>query len=193
MGIVLAMVLAFGTGSARAQAGSSKIAADLRQVVAAATTPTLNWARDVFGVRYVKVLIVGAPGDPELAALRADVVARGGSVYMRYTSVTALSALLPASQVAAIAARNDVQGISPNRLIARTGVSMAPSAVEQVSGAAAVRTRTESNSHYYTGLDGVGVGIAVLDSGIMWKHKHFQDWQGNTRVKRAIDLSRGKL
>ena len=52
----------------------------------------------------VKVLIVSDNStDPDLTALRADVLARGGSVYMRYVSVRALSVLLPANQVAAIA------------------------------------------------------------------------------------------
>ena len=56
----------------------------------------------------VKVLVISNSSDPDLAALRADVVARGGSVYFRYTSVRALSVMLPANKVATIAARSDV-------------------------------------------------------------------------------------
>jgi hypothetical protein len=40
-----------------AQTASSKIAADLQQVIAAPTTPSLSWAKDVNGVRMLKVLI----------------------------------------------------------------------------------------------------------------------------------------
>ena len=65
----------------------SKIAADLQEAVAAPVTPKLNWAKDVNGIRYVKALLIGNDSDPELTALRAAVVANGGSVYMRYVSV----------------------------------------------------------------------------------------------------------
>src|SRR4030095_4074882 len=140
-----------------APAPPSKIAADLTQVIDAVTIPKLSWAKDVDGIRYVKVLIVGNSADPELVALRGDVLAKGGSVYFRYVSVAALSAMLPASQVAAIAARDDVQGISPNRLTAR-----ASSILESATGALNVRSYGGGT---YTGLDGTGVGIAVLDSG----------------------------
>jgi serine protease AprX len=62
-------------------------------------------------------------------------MAAGGSIYYRYSSVLALAALLPASKVAAIAARSDVQSISPNRLMTRSA-----STLESVTGAAAIRT-----------------------------------------------------
>ena len=104
----------------RAQTAASKIATDLQQVISAPTTPINSWAKDVGGRRLVKVLIVSNGTDPNLVALRNDVIAKGGSVYFRYVSVAALSAMLPANQVAAIAARSDVQGVSPNRLTART-------------------------------------------------------------------------
>ena len=63
-------------------------------------SPKVSFAKDVNGQRYVKVLIVSNSTDPDLVALRAQVVALGGSVYMRYVSVTALSAMVPARQVA---------------------------------------------------------------------------------------------
>ena len=126
MALILAVTTffsgSFGMQLAHAAAApASKIAADLQQVIAAPTTPSLNWAKnDASGTRLVKVLIVSNSTDPDLAALRSDVLARGGAVYLRFVSVTALSVMLPANQVAAIAARADVQSISPNRLTART-------------------------------------------------------------------------
>ncbi|MDH4052175.1 MAG: S8 family serine peptidase, partial [Rubrivivax sp.] len=163
---------------------SSKIAVDLQQVIDAPSTPKLSWAKDVDSARMVKVLIVSdSSADPDLTALRADVVARGGSVYLRFVSVRALSALLPANQVAAIAARSDVQGVSPNRLTARTA-----STLEYATGAMNVRSYSGSN---YTGLDGSGVGIAVLDSGIEENHKNMLAADGKTkRVKAAVDFQR---
>src|SRR5882757_3462107 len=60
--IVASLVLAVALGgSPAAQAQTlptSKIAIDLLLVMAAPTTPKLNWAKDVNGVRYVKVLVI---------------------------------------------------------------------------------------------------------------------------------------
>jgi hypothetical protein len=63
----------------------------LQQVLSAPTTPKLSWAKDINGSRYVKALVVANSADPDLVALRADVLAKGGSVYLRYVSVAALS------------------------------------------------------------------------------------------------------
>ena len=181
------MVIAplFNTVAHAQMAASGKIAKDLQTVIAAPTTPSLNWAKDVNGVRLVKVLIVSNSTDPDLTALRSDVLARGGAVYLRYVSVTALSAMLPASQVAAIAARADVQSLSPNRLTTRTS-----STLEATVGALTPAVRTYSSGSTYTGLDGSGVGIAVLDSGIVTHHFGFHDDAGNTRIKRSVDFQK---
>jgi hypothetical protein len=53
--------------SASAQNNSTKIARDLQPVLTAATTPAINWARDINGRRFVKVLIVSNSDDAELA------------------------------------------------------------------------------------------------------------------------------
>ena len=83
------LALLAGLTGMRAVHAAGSIAADLQQVISVNSTPKLNWVKDVKGVRYVKVLVVAKSQDPELAALRADVLARGGSVYCRYTSVSA--------------------------------------------------------------------------------------------------------
>src|SRR5437879_3042311 len=96
---------------ARAQvAPTNKVAGDLLTAILAPTTPLLNWATDLLGVRYVKALVVSNSTDPSLAALRAAVLADGGSVYYHFVSVPALL-VLPANKVASIAARSDVQSI----------------------------------------------------------------------------------
>jgi hypothetical protein len=93
----LLLVAPFGLQNAHAQTAPSKIAKDLQAVIDASTTPSLNWVKDVYTVRMVKVLIVSNSTDPDLTALRSDVIARKGAVYMRYVSVNALSAMLPAT------------------------------------------------------------------------------------------------
>ena len=77
-----------------------KVAADLKGVIAARTTPVVSWAKDVAGVRLVKVLVISNSPDPDLTDLRARIIDAGGSVYMRYVSVRALSVLMPARRVA---------------------------------------------------------------------------------------------
>lgn len=114
LALSLALGLLLAGAPLRAQTVESKVATDLRQVMAAATTPKLNWVKDVNGQRYVKALIVSNADDPDLTSLRAAVMGSGGSVYMRFVSVRALSVLVPARQVLALAARSDVQSISPN-------------------------------------------------------------------------------
>ena len=94
-------------GTAQAQT-STKIARDLQAVLQASTTPKINWAKDINGTRYVKVLIVSNADDAELAGLRSAVMSAGGSIYYRYSSVLALAARVPANKVATIAARSDV-------------------------------------------------------------------------------------
>jgi serine protease AprX len=160
----------------------SKIALDLQQVLNSSGNLKLSWVKDIKGVRYVKALVLSNSTDPDLAQLREDILARGGSVYMRYTSVSGLSVLLPASQVGQIALRSDVQGISPNRLTARTA-----STLESTTGALNLRTYSGAN---YTGVDGAGVGIAVLDSGIMWNHQNFMNASSVSRVQRAVDFQK---
>ncbi|MBV8210527.1 MAG: S8 family serine peptidase [Burkholderiaceae bacterium] len=181
------MVFALAAAPARAVSGNgapSKIAIDLLGVIAAPTTPVLNWANTVQGVRYVKALIVANNNaDPTLAGLRAAVVADGGTVYYQFLSVTALSVMLPANQIANIAARPDVQSVSPNRLALRTS-----STLEYVTGAISPAVRTYGRSAY-SGLDGTGVGIAVLDSGIAWNHRNMSNAYGASRVVHAVNMT----
>ena len=178
------LAASLGPLSAHARPGRSpRVAADLGAVIDAPTTPKLSFCKDVKGLRYVKALLVANSIDPNLSALRAAVIAAGGSVYMRYLSVSALSVMLPANAVDAIAARGDVQGISPNRLTARTA-----SLLELATGTSKVRTGSGTS---WSGLDGSGVGIAVLDSGIASGHASFLDKTGATsRVARAVDFQK---
>ena len=182
---LLFLVAALCSGMAQAQsAGGSKVAADLAAMIAAPTTPVISWAKDVNGIRYVKALVISSnTTDPDLVSLRAAVMSAGGSVYMNYVSVRALSVMLPVNQVYNLAARSDVQGISPNRLTARTA-----SLLELATGTTTQRTGSGTT---WTGLDGSGVGIAVLDSGIAANHLNFVGANGSTsRVLKAVDFQK---
>ena len=143
--------LSFPAGAATTSYYSySKLPSDLTQAIDSGTTPSgSNWSSTVNGVPMVQVLIVGNGSDPDMVSLRAAVVANGGSVFMRYASVTALSALLPAAKVKTIAARADVTSISPNRPTVRTA-----SLLESITG---IITGTIANNASLTGTYSVTV------------------------------------
>ena len=122
-----------------------------------------------------------------MAALSAHVVSLGGTVHARFSSANALSVTLPAKAVKAIDKRSDVESISPNRTTRRTA-----STLESVTGAANSSVRTDTSLSKgvgsYSGLDGTGVGIAVLDSGVMAAHQHLANAAGASRVTRQVNL-----
>jgi hypothetical protein len=188
---MLAIVLFVASGVAYAGGGTTapvipaamKVSDDLSAVVAAATTPKISWAKDVAGVRYVKALII-VDAASNATKTRDAVLHAGGSVYYRYTSVPALSVLMPASSVTSIAARTEVQSISPNRLAARTA-----SSIEFATGALAANVRTYAGTTY-SGLDGTGVGIAIVDSGVMFNHQNLGDDRNATRVVKGVDMTK---
>ena len=163
---------------AAAQALSPKIAADLVPTVNAGSAPAVTWAHRVNGQTLVKLLVVANSGDPTLASLRQFMLAQGGSVHYVYLSVRALSGMLPAAALPALAARGDVLAISPNRAASRSG-----SLVQDATGASAVARIGGT-----TAVDGRGIGIAVLDSGIDWDHRSMKDAAGNSRVAEAVDF-----
>ena len=90
--------------------------------MSAGTTTGRTWINTVGGVTYVKAVIVSNSTDPEMTDLRAAVLANGGSVFMRFYAVPALSVMLPTTKVAVLAARADVTSISPDRATARTAI-----------------------------------------------------------------------
>ena len=182
--LALATTLLVGIAQAHAQApGSPKVSADLRAVLAAPAATPVPWARQLSNQQwYVKVLINASSTDPNLSALRADILVRGGSVFYNFLSVRALSALVPVNALDALAARSDVIGIAPNRSTTRHA-----SLLQQASGAN-TQLPLGAGGLAQPGLDGRGVGIAVLDSGIDYRHQHTFDPSGRTRVRVAVDI-----
>ena len=147
-----------------------KLAPELRGDLGAVANA---WTRDVGGKRQVQMVVVSNSDDPELDDLRDQVLRLGGAVHARLPLVRSLSVQLPADKLALLAAHSDVQGLSPNRSVSRTA-----SALEFASGVLTPNVRSYSSTSAYTGLDGKGVGIAVMDSGVMRAHRHFLDAGG---------------
>jgi serine protease AprX len=179
--------LAAGLAAPTTSSGSSKLLSssalmsDGSTSTTTITAPQPVWKKTVNGIAYAKVIVVSNTSDAEMTNLRGAVLQLGGSVYYRYLSVRAISVLVPLANITTLALRSDVQTISPNRQVSRTA-----SALELTSGVANVRT---GSNNVYTGLDGTGIGIAVLDSGVAWNHFNMRgaDLKA-TRVKRAVDF-----
>jgi serine protease AprX len=147
-----------------------------------------RWVRDSGGKRQVQVIVTSNGKDGEFADLRRWVLRNGGSVHARHGFVSALTVQIPADKLEALTARADVVNVSPNRSVQRTA-----SALEAVSGVLTGTVRSYSSSTSYTGLDGSGVGIAVLDSGVMAAHQNFQNAGGASRVVRNVNMLNARL
>ena len=165
----------------RALANPHHVSRDLSDAIQAAAVPNVRWARNTARGRLVQVVITANnSGDRMLAALRRAILLAGGSVHRRYDNLGTLYALLPTAMVQLIAARADVINIAPNRSVVGTA-----SFLEQTTGAADVR----NSVGVAPALDGTGVGIAVLDSGIMDAHAAFNGTNGRSRVVAHTDLT----
>src|SRR5437867_5723654 len=126
----------------------------------------------------VKVIVqLGAPMSSSLNSL----LNRNG-VHIRKTSQTlgAHSVEMPASIVDTVAAFNEVDFVSFDRPTKSMGHLSA------TTGADAVRTTSGINVN---GVDGTGIGIAVLDSGIYKDHTDFLDKSNNVRVVYSQDFT----
>ena len=154
-----------------------KLSPDLQVALTSPSMPECNWVKESPDGRLLKLLVLSYDTlDPDLGSLRRAILDAHGSVYYKFSSVNGLLVMLPAASVVSIARRSDVEVMSPNRPTARTR-----SFLESITGAAAVRTLP-------TPYDGSGVGIAVLDSGVMATHKAFADASGASRVKKSVNV-----
>src|SRR6202163_1311898 len=159
-----------------------KIAPALLATISSSTTPIVPWATLLNGQLLVKVLVTADTDDQSLTALRSFVLSVGGSVYYNYASMRMVAMMVPASQLPELARRTDVASISPNRAVTRTA-----SLLQLSTGAANASVPNRRT------LDGSGVGIAVVDSGIAYSHQSLSGsllgLKTPTRVRQVIDFA----
>ena len=181
--LLLAFVLALPANAQPVSERSrNKVARDMDSELSTTRAPREKWARDVRGVRHVQAIVVSDSADPGMRELRAQVLRLGGSVHAVHAAMHAITIQIPAQRLNALSQRDDVVSITPNRTLHRT-----LSTLESISGALTTRGRTYANPTWYSGVDGSGVGIAVLDSGVMKSHRAF-DGAWGTRVKRNVTM-----
>src|SRR5687767_13288203 len=154
-------------GANQSQASGDKTAPDLRRRVSSAPADEL-----------VSVVIQPRAGwVDELDSVLRNQGARG---VRRFHKLSTAVVELPASAVASLAAHSAVAYVSLNREVSSLGH------VSQTSGADAVRS---ANGATVAGLDGTGVGIAVLDSGMDATHKAFLDKSNTSRIIHSRDFT----
>ncbi len=183
-----ALVLgAFNTGVvyAAGQGGphQHKFSRDLGDELRGNGAPKAPWARNLQGVRHVQLLLVGDGADAQMTELRQYVQSLGGTVLAVHPAAHAMTVQVKASLVDLLAQRGDVLNVVPNRATRRTA-----STLETITGALANPGRTASTKTTYTGVDGTGIGIAILDSGVMRDHRAFYGGTAGNRVKRNVNM-----
>ena len=180
---VAVLVAAPAQGGEVARELGGEVARELGEVVHGPAIPHIRWARDVTGTLFVQALVLSDSADSSLTDLRAFIVHAGGSVLRRHVATHALTVNVPASLVDELSRRSDVVSVTPNRNTHRTA-----STLETITGSLTSHVRTNSTKTSYSGLDGTGIGIAIVDSGVMKSHDAFLNGSGVTRVLRNVSM-----
>ena len=186
--LLLTMVFALLVGqqatAAPRNGHANKVAKDLDDAVEAGVTPTnKRWARESRGQRMVQVVFVSNAADEGMSDLRAEIKRVGGTIDATMPGLRMLTATLPAKKVKQVAERSDVKFVAPNRETKRSA-----STLEAITGATTAPVRTNSTKTSYSGPDGSGIGIAIVDSGVMKNHEAFNNAAGTTRVLKNVQF-----
>jgi subtilisin family serine protease len=143
-----------------------------------------RWAREHRGQRQVQVVVLSDADDPTMSSLRARVAELGGVVQAAYPALRSMTVVMPKRTLRRLARHPDVLNIAPNRETHSTS-----SQLELITGALSPEVRTYPTATSYSGLDGSGVGIAILDSGVMKAHRNFRNAAGTvSRVVRSVSM-----
>ena len=124
--------------------------------------------------------------DKPSGGLNALLNRSGVHVRARLEALSAVAVELPASVLEELASFSEVEFISEDSAVASFGHLSA------TTGADAVRTQTKTTLLGGTttyALDGTGVGIAVVDSGIDTNHASFLDKSNGVRVVKSVDFT----
>jgi hypothetical protein len=197
-----AWVLALAAAGAAAQSGpftfqptppktaaELKLSADLRLVAQGGSAPGhgapgAGWASGGGSSRLVKVIVsANLPSDPNLLALRnwirSSPDGKKGAVHYRYAAFQGLSVVIPADRLLQLAAQPGVRYVVPNRAAHRSQLSY--QSLGHTTG------RVEAGVAN-AGLTGAGIGIAVLDSGIDFRHASLPDLSTGRKVAGRVDF-----
>src|SRR5438105_8796613 len=159
-----------GTTGVRAASSNPKISVDLQSTINSGMTNQVS-------------VIIRTPTAPT-STLSSAVTGSGGAIKKKYKKIYALAVQLPPSAVANIAARTDVTYVALDRKMQVTGH------LETTTGASLVRNYGTTSTGT---IDGHGIGIAILDSGIVAAHHSFlgdpANYSSGSRVTYSIDFT----
>jgi serine protease AprX len=125
-------------------------------------------------------VIIQTNGRPS-AAQDSAVASKGGTRGRSFEALDAITAVVPQSSLAELAARDDVAYISPDR-----SVKSELAVTRETTGAALAQAGLQG----IPGTTGKGVGIAIIDSGISASHPDFQK-NGKSRIVAAVNFTNG--
>src|SRR5215467_6180175 len=161
---IFAWSSAASSGSISQNGWRSKVSPDLLE--------EFDKGGDPGSLRDVIITTAGKPGSQHSSA----VLASGGSVKDTYGVINGISAKLPLRAIQALTKRDDFAFVSKDRPITVFGH------LENTTGAAQIRNLIAA----IPSLNGAGVGIAILDSGIYSSH-HQITYNGVSRISVNVD------
>jgi serine protease AprX len=114
------------------------------------------------------------------AKLQASLLRLGGRVHRLHQHLGVAAVEVPVGRVRELAAETDIEYVSPDRPLTALGH------IETTTGADQVRGLAMMNG--VTTLDGTGVGLAVIDSGVDTNHKLIRPSTGHPGIIAATDF-----
>jgi serine protease AprX len=130
---------------------------------AALVTPTGTNGGAHLSSTMAQVIVQALPG--ELAQARSAVRAVGGRVTRELSVVNGFAADLPGGSGAGLGAADGVKAVTPDRPLHVLGSSYAPAT--DVGSPVALQSATGAGTYWQNGFYGQGVGVAVIDSGVV--------------------------
>ncbi len=127
-----------------------------------------------------KRVIVNLSGLATDLTLKSCLLKLGGRVHQIHPNLGVAAVELPLGRVRELAAETDIDYVSPDRPMQAFGH------IEATTGADQVRTLAKMNG--VSNLDGAGVGIAVLDSGVDRNHKLIRPSAEHPGIVAATDF-----
>ncbi len=147
-----------------------------------------QWSRVHKGQHWMQVVVLVEGAQAEMDSVHNTARSLGGVVQEVHPMVRTLTVSLPSQAVRKLAQHADVLSLTPN-----VDTQRSASFLESTTATQHGNVRNYTTTTAYTGYDGTGVGIAVLDSGVMKAHRSFQNAAGVTRVKRNVSMLKNNL
>ncbi|HTG87610.1 MAG TPA: S8 family serine peptidase, partial [Pyrinomonadaceae bacterium] len=131
------------------------------------------------GTEFVRVVI--QPASQSELSVDSALEVTGASDIRKLKNIKVRIATLPVNAAIAMASRSDVAYVSLNRAVQPMGHITSTTGADQV--------RSNNNGNNNSSLDGSGIGIAILDSGIDTDHQSFLNRSNSVRVVYSEDFT----